>query len=108
MLCSWLDFQEFEGCQELRGRKAERGVDEANVSDFVRVGYVLAVPGSEHITAVKGSECQVVSVSSAAFQWHDLVAEIDGNNGIDLIRVGQAWQWIQQANHIGTLLVVWR
>ena len=82
MLCSWLDFQKFEGRQELRCRKAKRGVDEANVGDFVRVGDVFAVPGGRYITAVKGSESQVVGVSPA-LKWHDFIAEIDGYDGVD-------------------------
>ena len=93
MVCSWLDFQEFEGCQKLRCRKAKRSVDEADVGDFVRVGDVLAVPRGEYITAVEGSESKAVGVPSA-FQRHDLVAEVNGYDGVDFVRVGQAGEWV--------------
>ena len=45
---------------------------------------------------------------SPAFERHDFVAEIDGYYGVDFVRVGQAWKWIEQANHIRALLVIGR
>ena len=79
--------QQFEWRDQVRNMKPEEGVYPTNMSEFVGVCEVLAVPREQVVELVEGGQGQVQGISERIVG-HDLMFDIDLNSLRDLVLNG--------------------